>query len=138
MQNTPIRKKKSIVPSTFKFVVAISSVAGTIGIWNFLANKDLINAQAQNLDGAQSGTTIELPPLPTIVPLVEVQQQTILDTASQTAATAPALRNIAAPQPQVPVVTNNNNTSTGSTTTVTNQPVVVPTAVTTTQTSKPK
>jgi hypothetical protein len=58
------------VPGAFKFLVAVSSLAGTIGIWNALANKDLVQANAQNLENTP--TTEVLDPLPTIAPLIVV------------------------------------------------------------------
>jgi len=70
MEKTHLRRKKRFVPGAFKFLVAVSSLAGTIGIWNALANKDLVQANAQNLENTP--TTEVLDPLPTVAPLIVV------------------------------------------------------------------
>jgi hypothetical protein len=70
MEKTHVRRKKRFVPGAFKFLVAVSSLAGTIGIWNALANKDLVQANAQNLENTP--TTGVLDPLPTVAPLIVV------------------------------------------------------------------
>jgi hypothetical protein len=70
MEKTLPRRKKRFVPGAFKFLMAVSSLAGTIGIWNALANKDLVQANAQNL--VNTPTTEVLDPLPTVAPLIVV------------------------------------------------------------------
>lgn len=70
MEKVQPRRKKRFVPGAFKFLMAVSSLAGTIGIWNALANKDLVQANAQNL--VNTPTTEVLDPLPTIAPLIVV------------------------------------------------------------------
>jgi hypothetical protein len=85
MEKTQPRRKKRFVPATFKFLMAVSSLAGTIGIWNALANKDLIQANAQNL--LNTPTTDILDPLPTVAPLIVVDLSTLsrIDPNSTTA-----------------------------------------------------
>ena len=70
MEKIQPRRKKRFVPGAFKFLMAVSSMAGTIGIWNALANKDLVQANAQNLE--YTPTTEVLDPLPTVAPLIVV------------------------------------------------------------------
>ncbi len=70
MEKIHPRRKKRFVPGAFKFLLAVSSMAGTIGIWNALANKDLVQANAQNLE--YTPTTEVLDPLPTVAPLIVV------------------------------------------------------------------
>ena len=70
MEKIQSRRKKRFVPGAFKFLLAVSSMAGTIGIWNALANKDLVQANAQNL--VNTPTTEILDPLPTVAPLIVV------------------------------------------------------------------
>jgi hypothetical protein len=70
MEKIHPRRKKRFVPGAFKFLVAVSSLAGTIGIWNALANKDLVQANAQNMENTP--TTVVLDPLPTVAPLIVV------------------------------------------------------------------
>ncbi len=70
MEKAQPRRKKRFVPGAFKFLMAVSSLAGTIGIWNALANKELVQANAQNL--VNTPTTEVLDPLPTVAPLIVV------------------------------------------------------------------
>lgn len=70
MEKAQPRRKKRFVPGAFKFLMAVSSLAGTIGIWNALANKDLVQANAENL--VNTPTTEFLDPLPTVAPLIVV------------------------------------------------------------------
>ena len=61
--------KKKIVSDAFKFMVAAGSLAGTLGIWKELANKDLV--QASSVEPMPQ--TTDLQPLPTVVPLLTVE-----------------------------------------------------------------
>jgi hypothetical protein len=70
MEKIQPRRKKRFVPGAFKFLIAVSSLAGTIGVWNALANKDLVQAKAQNLENTPTNEVLD--PLPTVAPLIVV------------------------------------------------------------------
>jgi hypothetical protein len=126
------RPKKQFVPNAFKFMVAMSSVAGTVGIWNLLANKDLIQANAQNIPDGQPTVVSSLEPLPTVAQLLVVDQ-TVFDQAMVQATPMPiaTLRSVARPtavvvyQPAPIIIGNNGNNS--SAPAPVNPPVVSPT-----------
>ena len=61
--------KKKFVSDAFKFMVAAGSLAGTLGIWKELANKDLV--QASSIEPMPQ--TADLQPLPTVMPLLTVE-----------------------------------------------------------------
>jgi hypothetical protein len=107
MTTSPHRKKKNFVPSTFKFLVAVSSLAGTLGIWSFLANKDLLQANAENSSSdPQTPGSLGLQPIPTLVPLITVDLNTLYQPPIQTGAVpvpTPSLRNVV---PLPPVIAN--------------------------------
>lgn len=117
------RRKKRFVPGAFKFLVAVSSLAGTIGIWNALANKDLAQANAQNQEATP--TTEILEPLPTVAPLLVVDLSSM--SAIRPTATAVTLKEV-----NVSVTTNQSAAP------VINNPVnsAAPVPVTVTQSSK--
>jgi hypothetical protein len=130
MEKTSQHRKKQFVPNAFKFFIAVGSLAGTLGIWNLLANKDMQQANAQNNIGNQTVSNIDQVPLPTLVPLVTVNVNTSgVTTVSQPAAALP-LREVTQPP-----------TTTGSSTSVNaaknSNPVVIPAPVTRTRSSKP-
>lgn len=110
MEKTTLHKKKQFVPNAFKFMVAVSSVAGTFGVWNLLANKDLIQVNAQNSTSIEPTVITDLQPLPTLVPLISVDLTAVIKTSSEPSVspTATTLRNVAPPAPAA--VTNNQNT----------------------------
>lgn len=61
-QNTQIRRKRSFFSGAFKFLIAVASVAGTVGLWGVFSKKD---AQAS----FNSVTDVPLPTIATLVPL---------------------------------------------------------------------
>jgi hypothetical protein len=61
-------RKKSFVTNTFKYLLAISSMAGTLGIWTLLANNDLVIAQDKT--NGQTAPEANLDPIPTLVPIL--------------------------------------------------------------------
>jgi len=132
MEKTTTHHKKQFVSNAFKYMIAVSSIAGTLGIWNLLANKDLVNANAQTSTNGQT-TTINQAPLPTLVPVIQVNMNNINSGNGLTTAAAP-LRQVTPPPAtaasavSAPSITSNNQSN----------PVVLPPApVTTTQSSKP-
>jgi len=137
MEKPTTHRKKQFVSNAFKYMIAVSSVAGTLGIWNLLANKDLVNANAQTSTNEQTTTTIDQAPLPTLVPVITVDLSNISKGTGLTTAAAP-LREVARPtaapatnlpSAALPSITSNNQS---------NNPAVLPPApVTTTQSSKP-
>jgi hypothetical protein len=134
MEKTTVRRKKQFVPNAFKFLVAVSSLAGTFGIWNSLAKKDLIQASAQDSNGNQPVSTDTLAPLPTLAPLITVDVTALNQQVNQPVnAPSATLKNVTAPKPiannAVPSITNNSNQTVSS-------PVTIPAPVTTTQSSK--
>ena len=146
---TPVRKKQ-YVTNAFKYLLAISSMAGTLGIWNLLANKDLVNAQVNN-DEIVTPVT-EFDPLPTLVPILTVDLSSLqrgggapTDVAVVVTEAAP-LREVAVPVATVvsPIILSGGNASSSSSGNQ-NAPAVnssspaasAPNPVTTTQSSKP-
>lgn len=120
---TPHRKKK-FVPTAFKFMVAVSSLAGTVGIWNFLSNKDLLQANAQNIN--VTPTTGNFAPLPTVVPLISVN----VSSASQTTSSASTA-------PRAVTVTNTNvNQPALATGSSSSSMIIMPSPITNTASSK--
>jgi hypothetical protein len=133
MEKTTTHRKKQFVSNAFKYMIAVSSIAGTLGIWNLLANKDLVNANAQTSTNGQT-SAINQAPLPTLVPAIKVDLNKISTGTGLTTAAVP-LREVAVPtaapaassSSALPSVTSNNQSS----------PVVLPPApVTTTQSSR--
>jgi hypothetical protein len=114
-------KKKNFIPGSTKFLLALTSLAGTVGLWNIISNQSLVAAQ-------KASTLVEVPvdlaPLPTLVPLVQVTLPAAKSEAS--AAPATALRKVTPstvnPAPKAPAAVSN--------------PVVIPNPVTTTGSSK--
>lgn len=118
-KNNPHRRKKRFIPGAFKFLVAVSSLAGTIGIWNALANKDLVQANAQNQE--VTPTTEILEPLPTVAPLLVVDLSSM--SAIRPTATAVTLKevnvSVTTNQSAAPVINNPVNSSAPAPVTVT-------------------
>ncbi len=112
MEKLHPRRKKRFVPGAFKFLVAVSSLAGTIGIWNALANKDLVQANAQNLENTP--TTEMLDPLPTVAPLIVVDLSSLsrIDPTSTPATLKEVNVSVSAENlPSSPAVLNNPGNS---------------------------
>lgn len=145
MKKPMTHRKKQFVSNAFKYMIAVSSIAGTFGIWNLLANKDLVNANAQNNTNGQTATNIDQAPLPTLVPVIKVDLSTLKANSNVNSDEQPTteytLREVARPTTApstaslpVPSLNNpstNNNNDQGA-------PAVLPPApVTTTQSSKP-
>ncbi len=76
MENLPGKKKRKFVPGATKALLALTSVAGTVGLWNVISNQSLVEAQ-QASDTIE--TTLELPSLPTVAPLVQVNLDPTLE-----------------------------------------------------------
>ena len=64
-----MKKNRSIVPIAVKVFLALASVTGTIGLWNFLSNRDY---SANQVIDKSSQNVPDLPPIPTLVPLIHV------------------------------------------------------------------
>ena len=137
MEKPTIHRKKQFVSNSFKYMIAVSSIAGTLGIWNLLANKDLVNANAQsNNTNGQTTTTIDQVPLPTLVPVIKVDMSNISSGTGLTTAAAP-LREVARPT-AAPATTSSSAALPGITSNNQSNPVILPPApVTTTQSSRP-
>ena len=145
MEKPTTHRKKHFVPDAFKYMIAVSSIAGTLGIWNLLANKDLVNANAQSNMNDKTVTNTDQAPLPTLVPVLKVDLSALKANANVTTSSQPttenALREVAKPTAApstasltVPSLTNpSTNTNVDQ-----SAPAVLPPApVTTTQSSKP-
>jgi len=76
MQNQPVRKKKKFVPGATKALLALTSVAGTMGLWNVISNQSLVEAQkaSNTIDGP-----LELADMPTVVALAQVNLDRTVD-----------------------------------------------------------
>ena len=75
--------KRKFVPETMKVLLALASVAGTVGIWNSFAQKETANSA-----GLEFGTgSSALPPLPTLVNLVAIDGSVVQSTAVPAEAT---------------------------------------------------
>jgi hypothetical protein len=123
MEKATPHRKKQFIPNAFKFLLAVGSMAGTLGIWSLLANKDLQQVNAQNNAALAN---INQSPLPTVAPLVNVNISSSGITLSQPAATLP-LRDVTPPP-----TTNINNSNSGQT-----NPYIFSAPVTTTRSSRP-
>jgi len=122
-RHSPHRKKK-FVPGAFKFMVAVGSLAGTVGIWNLLANKDLLQASAQSFD--PTATSGYDQPLPTVVPLLQVNTASLPGVTVQPTTTVRDVTVNTNPQSSTSSITG------GSSATTTNNP---PAPLTTTRSS---
>jgi len=111
MQKQP-QHKKEFVPSVLKVLIATSSLAGTLGIWNFIASKDIQAAEAQGYPPTPTlvnTDTVQPPTFPTIAPLVVVN---IAEGAAQTLPTplpTATLRAVNAPKAAPPAAQNSSN-----------------------------
>jgi hypothetical protein len=125
MNNSTVKRKKQFVPNVVKFFIAIGSMLGTLGIWNMLANKDLLQVNGQGTIDDQSLSNFTQAPLPTLVPLLNIET-----TSSGIIAVQPAtelqLREVSQPFPSVSVNSPSNA-----------NPVIIPAPVTTTRSSRP-
>jgi hypothetical protein len=149
MEKPTTHRKRQFIPNAFKYLLAVSSIAGTLGIWNLLANKDLVNANSQTSTNDSTSSTLDQAPLPTLVPVITVNLSSLqtngtVSTNVQSSETSP-LKEVARPTaapatsstelPNLNVPPSNNNSAT-----IVDQsaPAVLPPApVTTTQSSKP-
>ena len=142
MQNKKLHGKKKILPSAIKIFISISSLAGTIGIWNLLSNKDAqtLNISDEVLDPTKVASTDIPQPIPTIASLVVVDTQTIQTSQSKEVfVPTPTLREVTRPQEPALIVENSNPVILGA------NPVeqssasnsVPPAPVTTTRSSRP-
>jgi hypothetical protein len=157
--------KNQFVPNSFKYLLVVSSLAGTLGVWNLLANKDLVNADTNKNFTELITSTVDPSTLPTIVPLLKVDLSQVQSNAinlNKVQATEPIpLREVVKPntapinQPSAPLIVDNSSASASldqnppavnppaGNPPVVNPPVVNPPAIippdpiTVTQTSKP-
>lgn len=127
MEKKIVHHKKKFVPTAFKFMVAVGSLAGTVGVWNILANKDLLQASAQNTAPISIAPTVE-EPLPTVAPLMSID---INSQNNQAAPTQPALT-----VRDVTISTTNQTKSTASSSGAGITTFSAPAPITVTQTSK--
>ncbi len=110
MEKNNLHRKKKFVPGAFKFMVAVGSLAGTVGIWNTLANKDLLQASAQNLDLATTAGYDQ--PLPTVVPLLQVGTAALPGVTAQSTTTVRDVTVNTSPQSSAPALTGGSSTTT--------------------------
>jgi hypothetical protein len=130
MEKTTTHRKKQFVSNAFKYMIAVSSIAGTLGIWNLLANKDLVNASAQTNPNGQTNAAVNQAPLPTLVPVTQVNMNDITKGNGLIVAATP-LRQVTPPAATA-------SASQSLTTNSQSNPVVLPPApVTTTRSSRP-
>jgi len=118
-----MKTKRTFLSAAFKVFLALASFTGTIGFWSLLTNKDLSSA-ASSTETKQTGlSAYNLPSIPTIVPLMIVDQTTrnvnqgVLPSTAIRSVQAPAITNQA---------TNPSNTA----------PIIIPTPVTSSTSSK--
>jgi len=126
MDKKNTHQKKKFVPAAFKFMVAVGSLAGTVGIWNILANRELLQASAQNIDPTSAAPTTQQP-MPTVAPLMSIE----LNSQNPTAATQPTLT-----VRDVTISPTNQNTSAAASSSAGITTFSAPAPLTTTQTSK--
>jgi hypothetical protein len=126
MEKKITHQKKKFVPAAFKFMVAVGSLAGTVGIWNILANKDLLQASAQNTDPTSAAPTAQQP-MPTVAPLmsVDLNSQNLIATTQSTLTVR-----------DVTITTSNQNSSAASSSSAGITTFSAPAPITVTQTSK--
>lgn len=146
MEKPMTHHKKQFVPNAFKYMIAVSSIAGTLGVWNLLANKDLVNANAQNSINSQTTTTVDQASLPTLVPVIKIDLSSLQanGTVSTTVPTTgtnllrEVARPTAAPATSAAVTSLTIPSPSSNTSIDQSAPAVLPPApVTTTQSSKP-
>ena len=115
-------KKKTFIPGSTKVLLALTSLAGTVGFWNIISNQSLAAAR-------KSSETIEVPadlaPMPTVVPLVQGPISTA-QTASGTESAPTTLREVD------PQQSNAAPVSSGAV----SAPEIIPNPITTTGSSK--
>lgn len=123
MLTKSIKKKKKFLPGATKLLLALTSLAGTVGLWNVISNQSLVEAQKANqtVDGP-----LVLPPLPTVVPLVQITPRATTESASVLPGDS-TLRKVSPSTVKVP----SSNLSTNAA-----APVIIPGTVTTTGSSK--
>jgi hypothetical protein len=124
MQKNVSHHKKKFVPTAFKFMLAVGSLAGTVGIWNLLANKDLIQASANNTENAPTPKVEE--PLPTVAPLITVSNSPQEISVIQPTSTIRDVTINTTSQNAIPTFSNNSGVNNYN----------APAPVTTTQSSK--
>lgn len=66
------KKKKSFISSSFKYLIAVVSIAATVGLWGILSRQDMPIASAQTVSG----------PLPTLATLMNTNYDSALSTTS--------------------------------------------------------
>lgn len=126
MDKKKMHQKKKFVPAAFKFMVAVGSLAGTVGIWNILANKDLLQASAQNIDPTGAAPTTQQP-MPTVAPLMSID----LNSQNPTVEIQPTLT-----VRDVTISPSNQNTSAAASSSAGITTFSAPAPITITQTSK--
>lgn len=123
MLTKPIKKKKTFLPGSTKVLLALTSLAGTVGLWNVISNQSLVEAQKANqtVDGP-----LVLPPLPTVVALVQVTPRAAVESSS-VIPTDSTLRKVNPSAVKAPSASTGANAA---------APVIIPGPVTTTGSSK--
>jgi hypothetical protein len=79
MNSHPPYHKKNLISSAFKYLIAVVSVAGTIGLWGAFSKKA----------DQSSITQVTEPPLPTIVTLVSFNQPVAISTPATGSSISP-------------------------------------------------
>lgn len=101
-------KKRSFIPAAAKVFLALASFTGTIGLWNFLSNRDY---QAGNISQNPDKEIPDLQPMPTLVALVTISEENVNPTSPE-ANSLPmtdlrkvqlSLAPVAASQPQISI-----------------------------------
>lgn len=144
MEKPTTHRKKHFVTNAFKYMIAVSSIAGTLGIWNLLANKNLVNANSQNNTNGPSTSSDQMP-LPTLVPVIKVDLEGLRANNTVALDSQPApentLREVAmpasSPSTSAQSVPSLTNPSSGTTVDQGAPAVLSPNPVTTTQSSRP-
>jgi hypothetical protein len=72
-QNIPTRKKRSFVATSLKFMIAVASVAGTVGLWGVFSKKDVQATTTQTTD-------LPMPVVATLIPVNTVSTTTAATT----------------------------------------------------------
>jgi hypothetical protein len=121
-----MKKKKIFVPNSTKVLLALTSLAGTVGLWNVISNQSLAAAQQAS---EVVNPPADLSPLPSVVPLVGVtpQNQSQADNTQQT--TTSQLRQVPAQQQVAPPPANSGSGASAA-------PAIIPAPVTSTGSSK--
>ena len=114
-QNNAQHRKKELVSKQVKYLIAVASVAGTVGLWGLFSKADTQAVTTQNIEPT-------LPVLPTLValnPSTEISSPSVAVTADNSLSSLPVVTQAPVVAPttgmttvyQVPAPVTNTRTS---------------------------